>query len=179
MNKNALQVVLSGLMVSAIATGAASQSQPSAPQVSEQSSGKLDRQKILVQFRLSEGGGTINFESRDPRDIANRDAIRRYGKALLAELRRGEFELLFRVVPANPLFVERAKKTGGVEFSVTPAPAGIQVEMSSSNEGARHAIHDFIRVARGDIVLTPEERSMVHPGTALGRDAQPLDPGKY
>ena len=167
-----MRIVLSGFMISTIVTGAFAQLPSGGPNVSAtQSKANLDKQKILVQFHISESGGTIDIVSKDPRDLSTRDSIRAYGKALAEQLRKGEFELLFTIGPANPEFVKQVKN-GGVGFSVEEEPFGVRLGLGASNQQTRTAIHEFIRIAAGR-ALAPHDRAIDHPGNNLGWDAPP------
>jgi hypothetical protein len=137
----------------------------------------LKKEKILLQFQILESGGTIDFTLKDPTDTRIRDRLHAYGRQLEATLRAGHFDLLFAFVPRNDAFGNWLTKNNGVGFSVTDLPAGVRLDIASSTQAARTAVHEFIRDTRGT-PLTPEERRKNHPGIDLGRDAQPADPRK-
>lgn len=167
------QIVLSGFIVSLALTAAFSQPQPLAPEVLETQLGaNLNKEKISLQFHLSEGGGAIDIGSKDPRDVLTRDSIRAYGKALAEQIGKGEFALLFTILPPNPEFVERVRKNGGVGFAVEEEPSGIRLDMGASSQQSRTAIHEFIRCVGGGAV-GPHDRTIDHPGNNLGWDAPP------
>lgn len=132
----------------------------------------MNKQKISLQFHLSEGGGAIDIGSKDPRDVLTRDSILAYGKALAEELRKSEFALLFTILPSNPEFAGWVKKNGGVGFAVEEGPSGIRLEMGASGQQSRTAIHEFIRRVGGEAV-GPHDRAIDHPGNNLGWDAPP------
>ena len=137
---------------------------------------KLDKEKIALRFQIMESGGAIDFEPKNPRDIPTRDLIRSSGKVLQDQLRKGNFTLLFTVVNTDPEFVAETK-SNNIGFSVIDNADGIRLDIASSSQQSRSAVHEFIRRARGNIPFTAEEKRMNHPGNNLGRDAPPAGPG--
>jgi hypothetical protein len=152
-------------------------SQPSTDVSPTPSPAVLKKENILLQFQILESGGMIDFTLRDPTNTRMRDSLRAYGKKLEATLRAGRFDLLFAFVPRNDAFGNWLTRNNGVGFSVTDLPAGVRLDIASSTQAMRTAVHEFIRDARGT-PLTPDEKRKNHPGIDLGRDAQPADPGK-
>jgi hypothetical protein len=153
-------------------------SQPSPDVLPSPAAAILTKEKIQLRFEILESGGTIDFTTRDANDVAGRDGIRIYGKKLEQTLRRGQFDLLFAFLPANPAFVSWITKNSGIGFSTLELPSGVRLDMATSSQAARTAVHEFIRQARGNTPFTAEEKRRNHPGIDLGRDAQPVDPKK-
>lgn len=134
------------------------------------------KEKIQLHFEILESGGIIDFTTRDANDTVGRDALRVYGKKLEQTLRSRQFDLLFVFLPANSEFVNWMAKNSGLGFSVLELPSGIRLDITSSSQAARTAVHEFIRQARGNTPFTAEEKRRNHPGIDLGRDAEPVHP---
>jgi hypothetical protein len=142
------------------------------------SAAQLKSEKIQLQFQILESGGTIDFTTKNPGDSRTREALREYGKALEATLRQRQFHQLFAFTPRNPEFENAVTKRNDVGFNVIELPSGVRLDIATGSQAARTAVHEFIRLARGGGPLTAEEKRRNHPGTDLGRDAQPVDPAK-
>src|SRR5467141_1613293 len=63
------------------------------------------KEKIQIQFKIEESGGTIDFTARDAHDRATLDSLRVYGKTLEKTLRNGRFDILLAFLPPNSEFV--------------------------------------------------------------------------
>lgn len=134
---------------------------------------KLDRQKLVWQFQITAEGGAIQIDAKEPGDLQTREAVQTYGQALGEKLNKGDFELLFALMPPNPPFVEGFKQKGGISFLVELRPAGLRLNIGASSLESRIRVHDFIRAEGGEATVRVGGRKAEHPGNNLGWDAPP------
>jgi hypothetical protein len=137
----------------------------------------LEQAKIVRHFYILESGGMIDFETRDSSDSATLALLRKYAKPLEKSLRDGNPALLRELVPETDEFTKWVHDRRAVGFSVLDLSHGLRLDITSANQAARTAVHQFISQVRGT-PLTPEEKRANHPGNELGRDARPLEPGQ-
>lgn len=138
---------------------------------------RLEQAKIVRHFFVLESGGMIDFETKDLSDSATFALLCQYRKPLEESLRTGNSALLRELLPETDEFSKWMHDNRGIGFSVLPLPHGIRLDITSANQAARTAVHQFISRVRGT-PLTAEEKRVNHPGNELGHDARPLEPGQ-
>lgn len=97
-------------------------------------------------FRLFRDGGTIGVETNDPRDIQNRENIRRHLRMISVMFGAGNFNLPMFIHATTPPGVETMKRLRKqITYTCEPTPNGAQVRLRTKNQQAVAAIHKFLR----------------------------------
>jgi hypothetical protein len=97
-------------------------------------------------FFLKSDGGVIQVEASDPADATNRDEIRMHLKHIAHAFQTGDFEIPMFVhdtVPPGVPEMKRLRKE--INYTFEESSRGGRVVISSANEDAVAAIHNFLR----------------------------------
>jgi hypothetical protein len=106
----------------------------------------FDQDVTTHHFVLAVDGGAIEVEVNDPKDVANRDAIRQHLREIAAQFRLGVFDKPFAThgeVPPGVPVLQRLH--GSVTYPYEQTSRGGRVRIETSNREALAAIHDFLR----------------------------------
>lgn len=106
----------------------------------------FDHMKTTHHFLLRENGGIIQVTANDPKDTKSRDEIRMHLSHIAKMFSEGNFEIpMFihdQVPPGVPVMKERQTQ---IKFTYEDQDSGGQVVISTDDQDARSAIHDFLR----------------------------------
>jgi hypothetical protein len=97
-------------------------------------------------FILMRDGGAIQVEVNDPKDAANRDAIRMHLAHIAQMFAQGNFDtpmLVHDQVPPGVSVMQRLK--AGISYVYEETVRGARVRISTSDKDALAAVHDFLR----------------------------------
>jgi hypothetical protein len=97
-------------------------------------------------FRLTETGGLIEAQVNDPADSAGRDRIRTHFARIAKMFSEGNFPAPIRtqqrVPPGAP---EMKKSRTAIHYELEPTDRGGRVVITTTDERALGAIHEFLR----------------------------------
>lgn len=97
-------------------------------------------------FLLNSKGGVIQVEANDPTDATSRAEIRMHLSHIAKAFQNGDFDIPMFVHDTVPPGVPEMKHLRkDIQYSFEETPSGGRVVISSSNEGALVAIHEFLR----------------------------------
>jgi hypothetical protein len=97
-------------------------------------------------FFLKPDGGVIQVEAKDPKDTNSRDNIRTHLGHIARAFQNGDFDIPMFVhgtIPPGVPEMKRLQKQ--IRYSFEEMPNGGRVAISSTDEDALAAIHDFLR----------------------------------
>ena len=97
-------------------------------------------------FLLLADGGAIQVEANDPKDTANRDAVRGHLAMITKQFGEGIFTTPFAVhgtVPDGVPAMDKLK--ADIKYTYEETANGARVRISTANPEALAAIHSFIR----------------------------------
>ena len=106
----------------------------------------FDHLKTTHHFLLANNGGSIQVEANDVKDIESRDQIRRHLRHIAMMFSEGNFEvpmLVHEKTPPGSKVMGQHKADISYEFKETER--GGVIEISTTNEEALKAIHEFLR----------------------------------
>jgi hypothetical protein len=97
-------------------------------------------------FLLKSSGGVIQVEAKDSADATNRNEIRMHLGHIAKAFRSGDFDIPMFVHDTVPPGVPEMKRLQkNIQYSFEETPNGACVVISSSNNEALEAIHQFLR----------------------------------
>lgn len=106
----------------------------------------FDHTKTTHHFLLREDGGIIQVTANDPKDTESRDQIRMHLSHIAMMFSQGNFEIPMiihdQVPPGVPVMKE---KKAEIKYAYEDQDSGGRIVISTSNDEARSAIHDFLR----------------------------------
>lgn len=106
----------------------------------------FDHTKTTHHFLLRENGGIIQVTANDPKDTESRDQIRMHLSHIAMMFSQGNFEIPMiihdQVPPGVPVMKE---KKAEIKYAYEDQDSGARIVISTSNDEARSAIHDFLR----------------------------------
>ena len=107
----------------------------------------FDQDVTTHHFVLAVNGGAIEVGVNDPKDVANRDAIREHLREIARQFRQGVFDKPFATHGELPPGVPVLQRLHGSVTSPVPSKrrCGGRVRIETSNREALAAIHDFLR----------------------------------
>jgi hypothetical protein len=106
----------------------------------------FDQQKTVHHFLLQTGGGTIDVIAKDPADRTSIDQIRMHLQHISVAFKGGDFSLPTFIHDTDPPGVETLKaRREQLIFTYQERPAGGAVVITTTDEQARGALHDFLR----------------------------------
>ena len=96
-------------------------------------------------FRLSTSGGSIQVQANDANDTASRDRIRMHLQHEAMAFKEGDFsapEITHSRVPPGVATMQRLK--ADIQYKYEELPAGGRVVISTTNQQALQAVHQFL-----------------------------------
>lgn len=106
----------------------------------------FDHDKTTHHFLITEEGGSIQVEANDARDETSRDAIRVHLVEVRTLFSHGDFDKPFfihaRTLPGIPQMKELKDQ---ISYKYEDLDRGGKVSISSKNETAVSAIHEFLQ----------------------------------
>jgi hypothetical protein len=106
----------------------------------------FSQQTTTHHFRLLEGGGAIEIETKDPKDTGTRDQIRQHLSHVAKMFSDGNFEIpMFihdKTPPGVPTMTELRDE---IHYDFEPTDSGGRVRIHTSNARAVEAVHEFLR----------------------------------
>ena len=106
----------------------------------------FDAAKTTHHFLQNPEGGTIQVTANDPADTASRDAIQHHLQHIAQHFKQGDFDIPMLVhdkVPPGVPVMKRLK--GEIFYQYVVMDHGGRIEISTKNQEALAAIHDFLR----------------------------------
>jgi hypothetical protein len=106
----------------------------------------FDQEKTTHHFYLYEDGGAIGVSVNDAADSASRDAIRSHLPHVQMMFGQGDFSAPMLVHDSTnvPGTATMAKLRGTIAYKYSETPNGGQVEITTTNLAALHAVHEFL-----------------------------------
>lgn len=106
----------------------------------------FSHQKTIHHFRLTHDGGTIEADATDSSDTTSRQQIRTHLAHIAQMFRAGNFDAPMLIHARKPPGVPAMKKLRKeIRFEMKETSNGAQVKISSRNQEAIAAIHEFLR----------------------------------
>ena len=106
----------------------------------------FSHEKTTHHFHLLSDGGSIEAIANDAADTASRNQIREHLQHIAAMFKHGDFNAPLLIHSQNPLGVPTMRRLRKeIEYRVEDVPNGARVRVSSGNEKAIAAIHEFLR----------------------------------
>ncbi len=106
----------------------------------------FSHEKTTHHFRLFKDGGAIEVEANDASDYASRDQIRQHLSHIAKMFADGNFNTPMFVHDQAPPGVEIMQRhRGEIQYSFEQTDRGGRVRITTKNEDARSAVHDFLR----------------------------------
>jgi hypothetical protein len=105
----------------------------------------FDQDRTTHHFILRPDGGIISVEVNDPTDDTNRNAIRTHLERITADFATGRFDaplLTHGEEPPGTSAMRALRRS--IRYVVERTAGGARVRMSSTNDAAIAAIHDFL-----------------------------------
>lgn len=106
----------------------------------------FDHLKTTHHFLLANKGGSIQIEANDEKDTDSRDQIRKHLRHITMMFSEGNFNvpmLIHDKTPAGSEVMQKLK--ADIKYEYKETERGALIEISTSNEEALQAIHDFLR----------------------------------
>jgi hypothetical protein len=101
--------------------------------------------KTTHHFTLAKDGGTIRVEADDPKDSESRDEIRMHLAHIAKSFGAGDFDIpMFVHGQVPPGVAVMQTKKNEIRYRFKETQNGGQVVITSSDDGAVSAIHDFL-----------------------------------
>jgi hypothetical protein len=106
----------------------------------------FSHEKTTHHFRLFEDGGAIEVEANDANDDASRDQIRQHLSHIAKMFAEGNFKPPMLIHDQTPPGVEiMQRRKGEIKYAYETTGRGARVRITTKNEDADSAIHDFLR----------------------------------
>jgi TusA-related sulfurtransferase len=106
----------------------------------------FDHDKTTHHFRLYADGGVIEVTAKDPLNTSSVSQIRKHLGHIATSFAAGHFDMpMFihdRIPPGVP---DLQRLRDRIQYKLQEIPAGAHVRITTSDEQARRAIHDFLR----------------------------------
>ena len=136
--------VVAVLLLSSIAFSQDAQHQQGVEQRGDQAMG-FSHQMTQHHFALTPDGGTIEVEANDPTDQASRNAIRQHLEHIATLFKQGDFDLPMFIHAQTPPGVPTMQRLkSDITYEALPTAKGAEVKISSKNQEAVSAIHQFL-----------------------------------
>jgi hypothetical protein len=103
-------------------------------------------EKAVHHFLLAKDGGSIHLEAIDSGDTEARDRIREHLQVVARSFAAGDFSLPMTIhdrVPPGAGVMKTRK--GLIRYSYEPTEKGGMVRISTRDEKAKRAVHEFLR----------------------------------
>jgi hypothetical protein len=102
-------------------------------------------------FRLCPSGGAIEASANDPKDSNGRDQIRMHLSHIVKMFSAGDFNVPMFIHDTTPPGSETMSRLKDqIRYQLKETPQGAEIEISSKNEEALNAIHEFLRFQNSD-----------------------------
>jgi hypothetical protein len=97
-------------------------------------------------FALASDGGSITLEARGGSDTATRDQVRAHLRHIARAFAAGDFALPARIHDEVPPGVETMKaRRSAIRYTFSETPLGGRVSITTADQEARAAVHEFLR----------------------------------
>jgi hypothetical protein len=106
----------------------------------------FDHTRTTHHFVLTKNGGTIDVSAYSAEDLASKDQIRKHLSHIAMMFSDGNFKAPILIHEQNPpgvAVMQRLKSE--IEYSFEKTDSGGRVRISTQNDEAIRAIHDFLR----------------------------------
>jgi hypothetical protein len=101
--------------------------------------------KTTHHFRLISDGGAIEVTVNDPKDAENLTAIRGHLKHVAVMFANGDFSVpMFVHSQTPPGVVEMTYRRDDIAYKFEELPTGGRVRITTANQDALNAVHDFL-----------------------------------
>jgi hypothetical protein len=111
----------------------------------------FDQSKTTHHFHLYKDGGSIEVTVNDPKDDANRDAIRSHLPHIAQMFSGGNFDAPMEVHAQHvPGTSELAALKSRLSYKYVETPKGGRVDIVTTDEAAIKAVHDFLKFQIAD-----------------------------
>ena len=102
-------------------------------------------------FRLYKSGGTIEVVANDPTDLQSRDQIRMHLSHITKKFSAGEFDVPMFIHDTTPPGAPTMSKLHDqIRYQLEETPQGATIKITTKNNEALNAIHDFLRFQISD-----------------------------
>ena len=102
--------------------------------------------KTTHHFRLKPDGGFIEVSANDPQDTTSRDQIRQHLKHIAQKFAAGDFSAPMFIHAQTPPGVPVMKRLKAeIEYQFEELERGARIRVSTRNDEAIKAIHEFLR----------------------------------
>ena len=106
----------------------------------------FDHTRTTHHFDLTKNGGTIEVSANSSDDFESRDQIRKHLSHIAMMFSEGNFKAPILIHDQNPPGVEVMQRLkSDIEYSFEKTDSGGRVRISTNNDEALPAIHDFLR----------------------------------
>jgi hypothetical protein len=103
-------------------------------------------EKTIHHFRLTKDGGAIEVTANDPNDTESRDQIHMHLMHIAGMFAAGNFNAPILIHDQTPPGVPAMKRLKSeINYEFESLESGGRVKISSSNQEAVEAVHDFLR----------------------------------
>jgi hypothetical protein len=111
----------------------------------------FDQNKTTHHFYLYPDGGAIDVSVNDPKDVANRDAIRSHLPHIAMMFGAGDFSAPMMVHDTNvPGTADLTRLKARITFSYAETPGGGRVNIVTRDKDALAALYAFLRFQIAD-----------------------------
>jgi hypothetical protein len=111
----------------------------------------FSHEKTMHHFRLLSDGGAIEVTAKEPADVESRDQARMHLSHIAKMFAEGNFQAPMQIhdrVPPGVLVLQELKKK--VSYRYEDIDGGGRVRISTMNQKALSATHDFLRFQIAD-----------------------------
>ena len=106
----------------------------------------FDQDKTTHRFLLHPDGGAVDIFVKDPRDTANRDAIRSHLPHIAQMFAEGNFAAPMLIHDTNvPGTDQMTALKNRIRFAYVETPAGGRLDIVTTDAAALKAVHEFMR----------------------------------
>jgi hypothetical protein len=106
----------------------------------------FDQDATTHHFRIAADGGSIDVDVKDPSDDESRRQIRAHLEEIARDFARGDFAKPFATHAEVPPGVDAMRSLKrAITYRYEDTPGGGRVRITTSNEKARNAVHEFLR----------------------------------
>ena len=106
----------------------------------------FDHTRTTHHFVLTKNGGTIEVSANSAEDLESRDQIRKHLSHIAMMFSDGNFKAPILIHDQNPPGVAvMPRLKSDIEYSFEKTDSGGRVRISTQNDEALRAIHDFLR----------------------------------
>jgi hypothetical protein len=106
----------------------------------------FSHEKTAHHFHLFTDGGSIEIASKDPTDTESQKAIRDHLSMIATKFTDGDFSIPMFIHDTVPPGVETMKRLNQeIRYSVSDTVGGAQIRITSDDNDAVQAVHDFLK----------------------------------